>query len=193
MIISFINILSLIIKNIMRKAFLFSLCVSTSIICLSQQLSIIPQPVSAKKLAGDFKLSIATTIVLRDEEDKKAALFFNEYLNEVYGFMLPVSKDERKDFIRLTTKKNDKTPGKDGYTLLVSKGGITIDGDTYAGTFYGVQSLIQLLEPYDFKSIISKKNGISVSSLFVPSVSVQDYPGSATVECTWTWAGTFTP
>ncbi|HZH96312.1 MAG TPA: family 20 glycosylhydrolase, partial [Flavisolibacter sp.] len=131
---------------------------------------------SAKKLAGDFKLSKATTILVRDEEDKKAALFFNDYLDEVYGFMLPVGKDERKDFIRLTTKKNEKTPAKDGYTLLVLKGGITIDGDTHAGTFYGVQSLIQLLEPYDFKSIISKKNGISVSSLLVPSVSVQDYP-----------------
>ncbi len=150
------------------------LLLSGAAIC--QQLNIIPQPVQAKRLTGDFKLSKNTVIAVRYEEDKKTALYLNGYLQQVYGFSLDIDKQESKNYIRLSTKNGSKGLHKDAYTLEVDKDGVTIEGDTYAGTFYGVQTLIQLFEPYDFSSIISKKNGISVSSLLVPSVSIADYP-----------------
>ncbi len=143
---------------------------------LAQPFNIIPEPVSVKRVPGNFKLSKSTVIVVQDEPDRKTARYLNDYLNSVYGFTLEVDRQETKNFIRLVTRKFIKAPDKDGYSLNISSSGIRIEGDTYAGTFYGIQTLLQLLEPYDFNSIIGKTNGISVSSLLVPNVSIQDYP-----------------
>ncbi|MEJ7913534.1 MAG: beta-N-acetylhexosaminidase [Chitinophagaceae bacterium] len=145
-------------------------------IVAAQPFNIIPQPVSVKRTTGNFKLSKATLIVVQDEPDKKTASYLNQYLNAVYGFTLGVKPQAAKNYIRLVTRKFIQAPEKDGYSLEVGANGITIEGDTYAGTFYGIQTLIQLFEPYDLKSLIGKTNGISVSSLLVPNVIIRDYP-----------------
>src|SRR5690349_13413937 len=118
-----------------------------SITVFSQQVSVIPKPQSVTYGKGTFTLSKKTVLAARDEEDRKAANLFNDYLQQVYGFKLDVDKQEGKDYIRLTTRKFIKAPDKDGYTVTVGKDGVTIEGDTYAGTFYGIQTLIQLLAP----------------------------------------------
>jgi len=142
----------------------------------SQKINIIPQPVSVQESKDDFKLTKKTVIVVNDEEEKKAANFLNDYLQQVYGFKLDIDKQEGKDYIRLTTKKLIQVPGKDAYTLNVKIDGVTIEGDTYAGTFCGVQTLIQLLPAYDVKPLTNNKSGVSISSLLIPFVSVQDHP-----------------
>ncbi|MBD0378372.1 MAG: beta-N-acetylhexosaminidase, partial [Flavisolibacter sp.] len=130
----------------------------------AQNVAIIPQPVSLKVNPGTFTLNNQTVIVVKDEEDRKAAQFLNDYLQQVYGFKLDLSQQEDKNAIRLSTRKFIQAPDKDAYLLNVTNDGITIEGDTYAGTFYGVQTLIQLLP-------VQKSN-----SLVIPFVSVQDYP-----------------
>lgn len=137
---------------------------------------IIPQPVSLKRGSGEFKLTKETVIAVQDEGDHKAANFLNDYLQQVYGFKLDVDKQEGKGFIRLTTRKFINAPDKDAYALTVTKDGVSIEGDTYTGTFYGIQTLIQLLPPYDVQSAINAKEGVSISSLLVPVVTIQDYP-----------------
>ncbi|MFL5788912.1 MAG: beta-N-acetylhexosaminidase, partial [Flavisolibacter sp.] len=69
-----------------------------------------------------------------------------------------------KNYIIISTKKFIKAPEKDGYTLNVTNSDVTISGDTHEGTFYGIQTLIQLLP-------IEK-----TSSLKIRQVSVNDYP-----------------
>ncbi|MFN2439445.1 MAG: family 20 glycosylhydrolase [Chitinophagaceae bacterium] len=142
----------------------------------AQKINIIPQPVNLQQATGDFKLSKNTVIRVKDQEDKKAAVFLNDYLQLVYGFTLDVDQQEGKDYIRLTTKKFIKAPDKDAYSLIVTKNGIVIEGDTYAGTFYGVQTLIQLFPAYDVKPLTNSKSGVSISSLMIPFVTVQDHP-----------------
>jgi len=159
----------------MYKLLVFALPFFACFSGVAQSLSIIPQPVAAKRLPGEFTLNNKTVIVVENEEDKKTARYLNDYLQQVYGFSLAIGAADAKNTIRIGIKKGSSAP-KDGYTLDVNKSGVTIEGDSYAGTFYGVQTLIQLFEPYDFSSILSTKNGISVSSLLVPSVSIQDYP-----------------
>lgn len=144
--------------------------------CRGQQIDIIPQPVSVQKGGGTFTLSSRTVIAVRDEGDRKAADFLNAYLQEVYGFKLDIDKQEGKNYIRLYTRKFIKAPDKDAYSLYVSGDGVNIEGDTYAGTFYGIQSLIQLLPPMDVKSQMQKGDGMGVATLDVPSVAIQDYP-----------------
>ena len=150
----------------MRKPFSFLMLLFFGTACRSQNLSIIPQPVSVKPGNGTFVLSKKTVLAARDEEDRKTARLFNDYLKQVYGFTLDIDKQEGKNFIRFSTKKFIKAPDKDAYSLNVTANGIAIDGDTYTGTFYGMQTLIQLL-PVDPPAM---------TSLSIPFVSVQDYP-----------------
>ncbi|MFL5810550.1 MAG: family 20 glycosylhydrolase, partial [Flavisolibacter sp.] len=153
-------------NDAMKRALSILVLVLIVTACRSQNISIIPQPVSVKAGKGTFVLSKKTVIAARDEEDRQTAKLFNDYLKQVYGFTLDINKQEGKNFIRLTTKKFIKAPDKDAYTLNVSTNGIVIDGDTYNGTFYGMQTLIQLL-PVDVSS---------VKSLSIPFVSIEDYP-----------------
>ncbi|HVG11795.1 MAG TPA: beta-N-acetylhexosaminidase [Flavisolibacter sp.] len=140
----------------------------------SQDLSIVPLPVSSKRGGGEFKLTRKTVIVAPDRNDKSTTAFLIQYIENVYGLRLNVVAKASTDFILIKTT-TAKVP-KDGYALLVKRESISIIGDSYAGTFWGMQTLIQLLEPYDFGSLFGKGNGISVSTLMVPAVLINDFP-----------------
>ncbi len=142
----------------------FALLVFISCRTYTQQVSIIPQPVSVQVNNGKFIIDKKTVIVVNDAEDRKAADFFNDYLSRIYGYHLPVQKQKTVSSIQLTTRRFIKTPSADAYTLQVTPAGVKIEGDTYSGTFYGIQSLIQLLP-------LQK-----TASLSVPAVSIIDSP-----------------
>ena len=153
----------------MRTGFMSLLLLVTSLVVSSQEVSIIPRPVSLQTKPGRFVISEKTVIAAPDDQDRKTAGLFNEYLQQVYGFRLDIDKQESKNYIRLTTKKFIKAPGRDGYDLEVTKDGISISGDTYAGTFYGMQTLIQLLP-------VANKSRLPDPRLDIPFVAVHDYP-----------------
>src|SRR6478672_10820638 len=140
----------------------------------AQNTLVIPQPVSMAVHKGNFVISPTTVLIAKDPEDLKAAKFLNDYLTKIYGISLPVSNKAFKGFIKLTTRKFIKAPGKDAYSLEVNKNGVLIEGDTYAGTFYGIQSLIQLLPVNGV--VPDKKKTKPVQSLPVPLVTINDYP-----------------
>jgi len=137
-------------------------------------LNIIPQPVSIQMGNGQFTLTKKTVIVASDAEDRKTANYLNDYLQQTYGFRLDVDKRESKNYIRLTTKKFIKAPDKDAYNLTVTPEGVAILGDTYEGTFYGVQTLIQLL-PTTPNFTLRQAQG-QTPNFSVPVVAIQDYP-----------------
>lgn len=131
----------------------------------TSSLNIIPKPLSAKVKAGNFKLDKNTKIVLNDEGDRNTADFFNDYLKSFYGLSLEITGSAAKNFISFSTKKFIKAPdNEEHYTLNSSSKSIDVSGDSYAGTFRGMQSIIQLLPV--------KKS----SSLNIPAVSISDQP-----------------
>ncbi|MCW3079273.1 beta-N-acetylhexosaminidase [Segetibacter sp.] len=142
--------------------FLFLIVISFTACC--QRVSIIPQPVSVKEGKGDFVISQKTIISAIDKEDVKSANFFNDYLFKIYGFKLPVNKQKSGKFIEISTRKSTRAPATDRYTLTVTPNAIRLVGDTYNASFYGIQSLIQLL-PVQVSS-----------SLAVPAVTIVDSP-----------------
>jgi hexosaminidase len=131
-------------------------------------LNIIPQPVSVRTGKGQFTLSKKTVIAARHEEDRKTAKILNDYLQQAYGFTLDVDHQEGKNYIRLSTKKFIRKAERDAYTLTVNKAGVSIEGDTHDGTFYGIQTLIQLLPITNDKSL--------TTNLSLPFVAISDYP-----------------
>lgn len=149
----------------MLKYFLFvTLCIAISPAVSCQHVSIIPQPVSVQEGQGEFLISQKTMISAVDKEDEKTANFFNDYLFKVYGFKLPVNKKKAGKYIEIATRKSTAGPTTNTYTLKVTPTAIRLNGDTYDASFFGVQSLIQLL-PVQVSS-----------SLTVPAVTIVDSP-----------------
>lgn len=115
-------------------------------ICFSQNAHIIPQPKKVEIKKGNFILNQQTILVFNNETDKASALFFQDYLSKYYGLHLSVSKKKIENCIVFSTAIFIKKPeSEEKYTLHISKSEINIQGDGPQGTFYGMQSLIQLL------------------------------------------------
>lgn len=148
-----------------KKEILLGIVLFTSL-QLVAQVNIIPKPVTVNlpAKAGSFSINSATPIILEGSGMENSANFLNDYLQEVYGFKLKVSKQPASaSGIHLNFERMDKNIAG-AYTLQVDKKGVSIAGDNEAGVFYGVQSLIQLFP-------VQKS-----SSLVIPFVSINDYP-----------------
>jgi hexosaminidase len=148
----------------MRKTS-FLIFISLLFIGANAQVNIIPVPVKATLGKGNFNLTKNTSIKIDDDNELAAADFFNEYLKANYGFKLKVSKQAAGNAIQIDTRKFIKAPDNaERYTMEVTPAKISIEGDTYEGTFNGIQTLIQLLP-------VTKS-----TSLKIPAVSIEDYP-----------------
>lgn len=128
---------------------------------VAQDIDIIPQPVHLVKKEGSFAITKNTSLVIRDDTDMKTAEFLNSYLKKFYGIELTVKKQAVKNSILINTKPSGES---DAYTLDSNPDGISITGATHAGTFYGMQTLIQLLPTQ------------TSLSLNIPSVNIEDAP-----------------
>ena len=126
------------------------------------KVSIIPVPASISEKADSFLLDKQTVIVANNEGDKKTAALFNAWLKELTGYELAVKDQGDKNAIILHT--GNDTTNAEGYTLNTDHNSVTINGNSGAGTFYGVQTLIQLLP-------VEKAH-----ALYIPGVSIADAP-----------------
>ncbi|MBS1974798.1 MAG: beta-N-acetylhexosaminidase, partial [Bacteroidetes bacterium] len=103
-------------------------------------------------------------MVAEGEDAKKAAAFLNDYLQDFYGFQLKIANQPGSNYIQLLTKKIFSSGTGDSYSMDVSKSAVKIEGNTHEATFYGVQTLIQLLP-------VEKS-----AKLKLPAIEVEDYP-----------------
>lgn len=150
-------------RTALIAALLFSLTV------FSQELRIIPEPVSVKT-SGDgksFRISGATTIALESKGLEKTAAYLNDYLRQFYNTRLNVVNGSGgNNSIRLKYQQEAiNSPGT--YILIADEKGITIQGNNPQGLFYGIQTLLQLLP--------AEKNA-SAAKLNVPLVTIEDSP-----------------
>ena len=146
------------------KQRLFAFAVLVSFYLQAQEPAIIPKPSRLEMQDGNFSITPATQIVTAGVGVEKAAMFLNDYLQKFYGFRLNVSKTAvAKNSIALNLAK--KAGDVDGaYHLQVTRTGVQITGDNATGTFYGVQSLLQLLP-------VEKKK-----ELMIPALEIDDQP-----------------
>lgn len=147
----------------MVKSLFFSL-LFCSTLSFAQEVNIIPQPVEVVRKIGNFVISSQTSLVVANKEDNAAAAFLNTYLFNYYGFKLPVVNKAVKNSIKLISQKNIEGLKGEGYSFKSGKNGVEINGNSPMGTFYGMQTLIQLLP-------VEKS-----SSLAIAAVDVKDEP-----------------
>jgi hexosaminidase len=136
----------------MVKSFFFSLLLCTTL-SFAQEVNIIPQPVKVVRNTGSFVITSQTSLVVTNKEDNVTAAFLSKYLSDYYGFVLPIAKKASKNYIKLTSQKNIKGLKSEGYTFKSDKNGVEINGNAAIGTFYGMQTLIQLLPVEKSKSL----------------------------------------
>jgi N-acetyl-beta-hexosaminidase len=161
----------------MTKTFqttLFVLLISVSTFA-ADQLRLIPYPRQVERHAGAFTVSKATTIVLDPRHAKADRLAAEMLVSEIQSAAgikprILIAASAPSGAIRLT-RLNDPalkdasfpTDTDEAYLLRADSRGIVVAGKADSGTFYGVQTLRQLLLP------VGKKAE-------VPAVTIKDWP-----------------
>lgn len=130
----------------------------------AQELALIPQPEKLTIGTGNFSITSKTKIVLAGSGLEQSAKFLNDYFQTFFGFKLAIQKssDAKNNIVLNYEKMEHSIPG--AYYLHINKEGVHIGGDNATGTFYGVQTLIQLL-PF-----------VKSNNLVVPAVEIEDRP-----------------
>lgn len=145
----------------MRTKFLLFFFLLLALKINAQQVSIVPQPRSLAINNGSFTINNQTPIVVVNDADMNTALFLNEYLKNYFGFELPITRQSPRGIFISTGKYPTQ---KDGYLLVADNNSIRLVGNTPAGTFHGLQSLIQLMPV------------VKSASFNIPAVTIADQP-----------------
>ncbi|MCX6286267.1 MAG: family 20 glycosylhydrolase [Bacteroidetes bacterium] len=142
------------------------------------EINIIPKPVSVKLKPGSFELNANTILYVQsvDAEEAITAGFFARLMENagLKGIKLLDAPNDIKSvsngiFFQFT-KKGKIQP--EGYILNISPDRIVIEAVCGSGLFYGMQSLIQLLQP----EIYSGRNGSANPHYTIPCLEIKDHP-----------------
>lgn len=146
--------------------FLFSIIILLADVQQSiAQIHIIPQPVHVTEFKGNFQLKNGETIAV-DGQSLAVGTYLQQYLSDTYHLSLKVKQYtsiQQNAAIRLTANGSADNAPEGAYILQSSSKKIAIGGNG-AGLFYGVQTLIQLIN--------SNKTG----ALTIPACEVEDHP-----------------
>ena len=148
----------------MRKLFLTCAALVVACVAMAAECVIIPRPVSYEAQKGKCALSSKTVVYVADKSLVRPATMFCSNVAAEKGLQFNVVEGvaPAKGAIALSL---DKSLAIEGYTLDITKHGVTIKGGSAQGVFYGLQSLRQV--------IFHAKGGKSVK---VDCMSVNDKP-----------------
>lgn len=113
-----------------------------------------------------YRIHHSTKIVVGDATDGAAAHYLNAFLQQHYGFVLPVAG--RGEGIVLVTRRFVQAPDGDGYALTVTANGVRIEGDTQLGIFYGIGRLLSIFPRQ------ANKNGVLVPYSSISEIKPED-------------------
>ena len=105
---------------------------------------IVPEPVSVKPDASNYRLTSGTVIHINSPQAGGVANQLATLLRRSTGFPVPVAGPGAGGISLVLGGTNAKL-GAEGYTLDATAAGVTIRAAQPAGLFYGVQTLHQLL------------------------------------------------
>ena len=125
--------------------------------------SVIPVPLKMEQGTGSFLLSEKTRLYTNLQGGE--AKLWEKYLKALPVQLKEARKKDRKQMLfLLITPKTLQLPSPESYTLSVTPQRIEIRATSGAGLFYGMQTLLQLMQP------------AGTGSYSVPSVEIEDTP-----------------
>ena len=105
------------------------------------QYNIVPLPQSITLQKGESFTLDAAVQILAPAALKQEAEFLQTYLRDLVGVDFPLAQKRDKKVCYIELAVSPKVTAKEGYVLTVSKKGVTIQGGSAAGVFYGIQTL----------------------------------------------------
>ena len=132
---------------------------------------IIPAPESLKLNEGLFVLNDSTGIAINGlgfEKTSKLISYLQDKIEDETGVRLSSQKEKNKNIVFEILKQPNDNLGDEGYLLNITTTDINIVANSYAGLFYGTQSLIQY--------VIANKNQTPIK---LPNLSISDKPNVA--------------
>lgn len=153
---------------------LFSLLTAVGFAADSNVPAILPLPQKMAVGAGTFKLAPETRICT-DAASLATGEYLADQLRQSTGFKCEVIASPKSGAVRgaiLITKADAKAGlGAEGYELTVAADSVVIRAPEQAGSFYGVQTLLQLLPP----EVFAAKLVVGVEWT-MPCVQIEDQP-----------------
>lgn len=143
-------------KNV--KIFLFLFAFVFSIGAFSQK-NLIPKPQNLELHEGVYKLG--ETIKIKKDKDLPEIQYLSKQLQSITD--KKTEEVKRKTDIQFSIIKETDTMEEGYYTLTIDKNGIAIEAPSNKGLFYGVQTLIQIIEEHR-------------DDLELPYLSIKDQP-----------------
>lgn len=117
-----------------------------------QENSLVPKPVYYEELEGGFLIDEETKILVDTANCDDLISVAKQLANKIFdvtGLSLSVLHNAsllKDNYIALTCDSSLDSLGEEGYSITVNKSKVCIAGMEVHGVFYGVQSLIQLLQ-----------------------------------------------
>ena len=148
----------------MKRLFHLIILLFTVSNAIAQVISIIPKPAELSVKSGTFLLNSECSLQFdaANEEVVRIADFFNDYLQNMYGYKIEEHSEGRAIHLKISSRVK---LGKEGYVLKVEQNSIAITASEPNGLFYGVQSLKHLLP-------IEAEDG----ELKIPCLDIEDQP-----------------
>ncbi len=113
------------------------------------QTSFIPVPASVTATGSSFQIEKSIVVYYEEGEEglKQTAQFLSEALAQITGTapLIEVVQELPKEGIYLSLTEDEQNTGNEGYILTIGKELISIDATGAAGSFYGIQTLLQTL------------------------------------------------
>ncbi|MBI9055889.1 MAG: beta-N-acetylhexosaminidase [Bacteroidales bacterium] len=137
------------------------------------EINIIPKPLNVEKINESFTFNKRTKIVIEQGniEYEKVALYLKNEIKDYFGYDLSIKSTNdhiHKNAIFLI-HESDRKFEKEEYQLEVDTKIIKISSSAANGSFYGVQTLLQLFE------VNKSEQNISFSKT-IPGVKISDKP-----------------
>ncbi|MFH1943502.1 MAG: beta-N-acetylhexosaminidase [bacterium] len=144
----------------------------------ASRIHVIPKPAFVQEKRGEFEITSDFRIVVDQENDEIQTIceYFTEKLNKAAGIPIPIhtikADNKTKGALTLHLTDQNKALGKEGYTLKIDRGRMTLEAEAPAGLFYGIQTLFQLL-PAEIESESRVEKNIR---WILPCSEIRDVP-----------------
>ena len=102
---------------------------------------IVPLPQSITMQKGEPFVLDGKVMILADTGLQQEAVFLQQFLKDAIGLNLQITQKRTKKERYIELSISPKISEKEGYVLTVTQKGITIQGGSAAGVFYGIQTL----------------------------------------------------
>ncbi|MBN1895149.1 beta-N-acetylhexosaminidase [bacterium] len=127
---------------------------------------LIPQPVQIQYLDSEFTIDSNTSIESANPDLEGIRAYLSEFLG--LHLKLGLKSGPRGSGKNIRLRIDPSVTHEEGYVLRVDGKGVTVSGRKPAGVFYGVQTLLQLIQQ-------NQKEGSS-GEFLIPGVLITDQP-----------------